>query len=160
MQGYTLFFLFLFKNIDCGYSLEPPRRGGSTDYTHNLCFEQKYEKYQNFLSENFHFLVVISFQYIWIGLISLCVGLRAVRTCSTCSWFPLPFGATGRLCSVIIVLLGHIHWMDNVCPSMKTDLIEYAHRRMWVFVVRFQNRCILYNTQSNSNGSKTFGTIE
>ena len=26
--------------------------------THNLCFEQKYEKYHNFLSENFHFLVV------------------------------------------------------------------------------------------------------
>ena len=26
--------------------------------THNLCFEQKYENYQNFLSENFHFLVV------------------------------------------------------------------------------------------------------
>ena len=25
--------------------------------TLNLCFEQKYEKYQNFLSENFHFLV-------------------------------------------------------------------------------------------------------
>ena len=26
--------------------------------THNLCFEQKYEKYQNFLSENFPCLVV------------------------------------------------------------------------------------------------------
>ena len=26
--------------------------------THNLCFEQKYEKNQNFLSEIFHFLVV------------------------------------------------------------------------------------------------------
>ena len=26
--------------------------------TYNLCFEQKYEKYQNFLSENFHSLVV------------------------------------------------------------------------------------------------------
>ena len=26
--------------------------------THNLCFEQKYEKYQNFLFENFHFFVV------------------------------------------------------------------------------------------------------
>ena len=24
----------------------------------NLCFEQKYEKYQNLLSENFNFLVV------------------------------------------------------------------------------------------------------
>ena len=26
--------------------------------TNNLCFEQKYEKYQNFLSENFQFLEV------------------------------------------------------------------------------------------------------
>ena len=26
--------------------------------THNLCFEQKYEEYRNFLSENFHFLEV------------------------------------------------------------------------------------------------------
>ena len=26
--------------------------------THNLCFAQKYEKYQTFLSENVHFLVV------------------------------------------------------------------------------------------------------
>ena len=38
--GYTLFFLFLLKSIDCGYSLEPPRRGGSNEY-HNLCFEQE-----------------------------------------------------------------------------------------------------------------------
>ena len=27
--------------------------------THNLCFEQKYEKYQNFLSENFHFFSLV-----------------------------------------------------------------------------------------------------
>ena len=26
--------------------------------THNLCFQQKYEKYQSFLSENFQFLEV------------------------------------------------------------------------------------------------------
>ena len=26
--------------------------------THNLCFEQKYEKYQSFVSENFQFLEV------------------------------------------------------------------------------------------------------
>ena len=26
--GVYLFFLFLLQNIDCGYSLEPPRRGG------------------------------------------------------------------------------------------------------------------------------------
>ena len=27
-----IFFLFLLKNIDCGYTLEPLRRGGSNEY--------------------------------------------------------------------------------------------------------------------------------
>ena len=43
-------FLISAQNIDCGYSLEPPRRA-PTIYV----FEQKFEKYQNFSSENFHF---------------------------------------------------------------------------------------------------------
>ena len=55
--GVYIIFLISTKKIDCGYSLEPPRRGGSNEY-HNLCFEQKYENYQSFSSENFHFLVV------------------------------------------------------------------------------------------------------
>ena len=42
---------FLLKNIDCGYALEPV-----LTVIPNLCFEQKYEEYQNFLSENFHIL--------------------------------------------------------------------------------------------------------
>ena len=29
-------FLFLLQNIDCGYSLEPPRRGGSNVYTQSM----------------------------------------------------------------------------------------------------------------------------
>ena len=29
------------KNIDCGYSLEPPRRGGSYEYPQSVFFEQK-----------------------------------------------------------------------------------------------------------------------
>ena len=36
LQGYKLFFLFLLKNIDCGYSLEPPRRGGSNEYLQSM----------------------------------------------------------------------------------------------------------------------------
>ena len=31
-----IFFIFLLKNIDCGYSLEPPRRGGSNEYPQSL----------------------------------------------------------------------------------------------------------------------------
>ena len=55
--GVYIIFLISAQNIHCGYSLEPPRRGGSNEY-HNLCFEQKYEKYQSFSSKNFQFLEV------------------------------------------------------------------------------------------------------
>ena len=55
--GVYIIFLISAQNIDCGYSLEPPLRGGSNEYN-NLCFEQKYEKYQSFLSEKFQFLEV------------------------------------------------------------------------------------------------------
>ena len=50
--GVYIISLISAQNIDCGYSLEPPRRGENEN---NLCYEQKYEKYQNFLSEKFHF---------------------------------------------------------------------------------------------------------
>ena len=36
MQGFTYFFLFLLQNIDCGYSLEPPRQGGSNLYPQSM----------------------------------------------------------------------------------------------------------------------------
>ena len=36
--------------------------------SHNLCFEQTHEKYQNFLSENFHFLVVEFSVYLNMGV--------------------------------------------------------------------------------------------
>ena len=57
--GVYIIFLFLLKNIDCGYSLEPPHRDGSNEY-HNLCCEQKYEKYQNFL-----YLILFFFVCVW-----------------------------------------------------------------------------------------------
>ena len=31
------------QNIDCGYLLEPPRRGGSNEYPQSMFFEQKKE---------------------------------------------------------------------------------------------------------------------
>ena len=31
--GVYIIFLISARNIDCGYSLEPPRRGGSNEYT-------------------------------------------------------------------------------------------------------------------------------
>ena len=37
--GVYLFFIFLFQNIVCGYSLEPPRQDGSNEYPQSM-FEQ------------------------------------------------------------------------------------------------------------------------
>ena len=48
------FFYFFLKIIGCGYLLEPPRRDVLTS-THNLYFEQKYEKYQVFYLNVFSF---------------------------------------------------------------------------------------------------------
>ena len=45
--GVYIIFLISAQNIDCGYSSEPPRLGGSNEYPQSM-FEQKYEKYQFF----------------------------------------------------------------------------------------------------------------
>ena len=50
-------FLFLLKNIDCRYSLESPRRGGSNEYLQSKFWAEIW-KISEFLSENFHFLVL------------------------------------------------------------------------------------------------------
>ena len=34
--GVYVIFLILLKNIDCGYSLESPRRGGSNEYPQSM----------------------------------------------------------------------------------------------------------------------------
>ena len=54
---YIIIFLFLLKNIDCGYSLEPPGRGGSNGYPQSV-FWAEICKISDFLSENFQFWVV------------------------------------------------------------------------------------------------------
>ena len=53
--GVYIIFLISAHNIDCGYSLEPG--GGSNEYPQSMfCVEMW--KISEFLSENFHFLVV------------------------------------------------------------------------------------------------------
>ena len=47
--GVYLFFLFLLQNIDCGYSLEPPRRGGSNVYPQSMFGAEIRKILKNFL---------------------------------------------------------------------------------------------------------------
>ena len=55
--GIYIIFLIFAQNIDCGYPLEPPRRGGSNKYP-QFIFEQKYENIRNFYLKIFRFFVV------------------------------------------------------------------------------------------------------
>ena len=66
---FIIFFLFLLKDIDCGYSLEPPHRGGSNEYPQST-FWAKILQISEFLSENFQLLEVKFSIYIWIDMFS------------------------------------------------------------------------------------------
>ena len=51
------YFSYFAENIDCGYSLEPPRRCGFNGYPQSMFWAEMW-KISEFLSENFLFLVV------------------------------------------------------------------------------------------------------
>ena len=56
--GVYIILLISVQNIDCGYSLEPPRWGGSNGYP-QFMFWAEIWKISEFLSENYQFLVMI-----------------------------------------------------------------------------------------------------
>ena len=51
--GVYMNFLISAQNIDCGYSLELPRRGGSNKYPQSMFRAEIRKKSEFFLSENF-----------------------------------------------------------------------------------------------------------
>ena len=54
--GVYLFFLFLLQNIDCGYSLEPPQRGGSNVYPQSMFWAKIRKISKKNSAEKFKFL--------------------------------------------------------------------------------------------------------
>ena len=54
--GVYIIFLISAQNIDCGYSLEPPRRGGSNEYPQSIFLSRNMKKYQRF------YLKIVSFR--------------------------------------------------------------------------------------------------
>ena len=55
--GLYIIFLILLENIDCGYSLEPPRRGGSNEYPQSM-FSSKMRKIFEFCLKIFNFSMI------------------------------------------------------------------------------------------------------
>ena len=67
--GVYIIFLFLLKNIDCGYSLEPPLRGGSNEYPQSMFWAEIWKISEFFYLKKFSFWKW-NFLYIWIGVFS------------------------------------------------------------------------------------------
>ena len=56
--GVFIIFLISAQNIDCGYSLEPPHRGGSNEYPQSMFLSRSMKNIRIFYLKKFHFLVV------------------------------------------------------------------------------------------------------
>ena len=51
--GVYIIFLFLLKNINCWYSLDPPRQGGSNEYPQSMFWAGIWKMSEFFLSDYF-----------------------------------------------------------------------------------------------------------
>ena len=65
-----IFFLFFAQSIDCGYTLEPPRRGGSNEHPQSMFWSKNKKKRQVYPS-------IPQFFYIKVGY----KGAYFARTC-------------------------------------------------------------------------------
>ena len=84
VKGYTLFVLFRLKNIDCGYSLEPPRRSGSNEFPQSM-FWTGIWKISEFLFENFQVFLVVEFS-IYFNRRVFVMFFRVLRSDCKRSW--------------------------------------------------------------------------
>ena len=67
--GVYIIFLISARNINCVFSLEPSRRGGSNEYPQSMFWAETWKNIRIFYLKNFIFWWWI-FQYIWIGMFS------------------------------------------------------------------------------------------
>ena len=82
-RGKHYFFLFLLKTIDCGYSLEPPHRGGSNEYPQSMIWAEIW-KISVFLSESFHFFLVVKFSVYLNRLVFVMLPYTVLQRPSGC----------------------------------------------------------------------------
>ena len=76
-----IFFILFAQNIDCGYSLEPPRRGGSNEYPQSM-----------FLSRNKKYNVY------YIGMFPWCLAIQCTPSEDS--------NQTERICRLICIFAG------------------------------------------------------
>ena len=93
LQGYTLIFLFLLKNIDCGYSLEPHRIGGSKKYPLSVFWAEIWQLLEFFIWK-FSVLVVKCSMYLNRRVVVMIYLLHFIPGLIICRFFSIIFGIT------------------------------------------------------------------
>ena len=58
LQKFFDIFLIFAQNIDCGYTLEPPRRGGSNEYPQSMFWSKNKKKYVYPCEPQFYYIKV------------------------------------------------------------------------------------------------------
>ena len=76
-KGIHYFILFLLKNIDYGYSLEPPHRGGSNEYPQSMFWAEIWK-----ISEIF----IWKFSFFFVVKFSVCLNRRVFVICDWAMW--------------------------------------------------------------------------
>ena len=94
--GFTGYTLFLLKYIDCRYSLEPPRQGGSNEYPQSMFWAEIW-KISEFFIWKFSFFfcgkIFSIFEYACFRndswLCKMCLGKFLIRLYECAGWFNL-----------------------------------------------------------------------
>ena len=87
-----IFFIFA-QNIDCGYTLEPPRRGGSNEYPQSM-FWSKNEKKQVYPPQTPFFYIKVGFKgvyFLWTCFPDVIVIVVSMVTFTSCFSSNPPF---------------------------------------------------------------------
>ena len=119
--GVYIIFLISAKNIDCGYSLEPPRWGGSNEYPQSM-FLAEIWKISEFFIWKFSFFLVVKFS-VYLNRLVFVMESERERKRERESWllcfllclffidnvlFSIRSSALGSLYSVIEALPSHL----------------------------------------------------
>ena len=123
--GVYIIFLISTKNIDCGYLLEPPRRGSSNEYPQSMFWTEIW-KISEFLSENFQFLVV-KFSIYLNRHVFVMLGLNF-------TFYTLPYDSGEVLwfhvgCSCVCPYIRQVHSEVSIC--MGVCLFRHCGVKNW-----------------------------
>ena len=103
--GVYIIFLISAQNIDCGYSLEPPRRGGSNEYPQSMFLSRNMENIRIFIWKLSGFLVVkLSIylnRHVFVMVCMWATEWENILTCSNNKGADQPAYPRSLICSIV-----------------------------------------------------------